>query len=355
MLRSALGVVFIASAITGCSGPDTPAPAAPPPSPAPMASPSAMTDASTPYASPGAFDAYGSPLPGGTPMSDGSAPLGGPGGIAAPIGTMASPTAEAIAAAAIPAKDKLVWMQVMLDRAHFSPGEIDGLDGTSHHRAVAAFARARSIAPEAVPAALVSDGSPMLTSYAVTTEDVAGPFKPIPEDMMKKAALEKLGYTSALEALGEKFHSTPKLLQRLNPGKRLDRAGEVIQVPNVHLTAPLGKAAKVVVDDSDGSVTALDAQGNVRAAYPATMGSQHDPLPISATGRSTASARTPRSTTIPTCSGTPRRRTRRRSSRPDRTIPWAWSGSTSRKSTTASMARRSPRRSGRRNPTAASA
>jgi len=194
---------------------------------------------------------------------------------------MASPTAAALAAAAaVPAKDKLLWMQVMLDRAHFSPGEIDGLNGSSHKRAVAAFARARNLAPTAVAAALASDGSPMLTSYTITAEDVAVPFQPIPTDMMKKATLEKLGYASALEGLGEKFHSKPELLQRLNPGKKLDRAGEVIQVPNVHTTAPAGKAAKVVVDDSDGSVTALDDQGNVLAAYPATMGSQHDPLPI---------------------------------------------------------------------------
>jgi lipoprotein-anchoring transpeptidase ErfK/SrfK len=98
--------------------------------------------------------------------------------------------------------------------------------------------------------------------------------------MMEKATLPALGYSSPLELLSEKFHASPKLLQKLNPGKSFDKAGEEILVPNVHTALPGEKAAKIVVDKTTSTVTALDAEGKMIAQYPATMGSEHDPLPL---------------------------------------------------------------------------
>ena len=96
---------------------------------------------------------------------------------------------------------------------------------------------------------------------------------------MEKAKLPALGYTSVEEALGEKFHLSPGLLKKLNPGKSF-ATGEQIIVPNVVATDALPKASKVVVDKSDATVSLVDAAGKTYAQFPATMGSEHDPLPI---------------------------------------------------------------------------
>ncbi len=174
-------------------------------------------------------------------------------------------------------------LQVWLDRAHFSTGEIDAEGGSNTRRALLAFEREKGLAASETPTdevwqALDTEGAPALVSYTLASDDVAGPFDTPPTDMMDKARVARLTYASPLEKLAEKFHASPRLLQRLNPGASFDREGEVVLVPNVPAPPP-AKAGKVVVDADQLAVIALDADNKILARYPASVGSEHDPLP----------------------------------------------------------------------------
>jgi lipoprotein-anchoring transpeptidase ErfK/SrfK len=174
--------------------------------------------------------------------------------------------------------------QILLDRFHFSPGEIDGSYGRNMQIAIRGFQSSYRLEPTGIIddqtwQLLNADSSPALVTYTITGEDTRGPFERVPSDMMEQSKLNTLGYQSAAEELGEKFHINPSLLAKLNPGKTLNTAGEELHVPNVTRDGETVIADEVIVSKTRQIVEARSG-GKLLAQYPATIGSEHDPLPI---------------------------------------------------------------------------
>jgi lipoprotein-anchoring transpeptidase ErfK/SrfK len=179
----------------------------------------------------------------------------------------------------------VVRAQILLARAHFSCGQIDGNFGTNLQKTVLAFQGDRHVPSSGTIdaptwAALNNDKAPLLISYTITPEDLKGPFVKVPEDLMEQASLPSLGYASPLDELAERFHSSPELLMKLNPGADFGKAGQEFLAPNVLVMPPAPQAARVAVSKSESSIRTYGSDGKLLAFYVATIGSSHDPLPV---------------------------------------------------------------------------
>lgn len=196
----------------------------------------------------------------------------------------ASPSKTSPPKTSPPKQELLVKAQVLLSRAHFSPGEIDGKPGSNFAKALSAFASERGLqASDRLTDDIWREltgisADPVLSEYTITEADVRGPFvAKIPARLEAMKHLPALSYANARELLAEKFHVSEALLAALNPGKNFD-SGERIVVPNM-AQVRLGKVARIEVNKTDQTLKAFGADGKLVAFYPVTAGSGDKPAP----------------------------------------------------------------------------
>src|SRR5579863_1468431 len=83
---------------------------------------------------------------------------------------------------------RVVRAQILLDRARFSPGQIDGVYGDDFGVAVKGYQKNHDLKPTGtIDAAtwglLNRDAGPLLLTYAITQADEKGPFLPLPAEV----------------------------------------------------------------------------------------------------------------------------------------------------------------------------
>jgi lipoprotein-anchoring transpeptidase ErfK/SrfK len=178
--------------------------------------------------------------------------------------------------------------QILLDRARFSVGVINGKATKNTALAIHWFQKSQNLPATSVldsdtyARLLVAAGpAPAVARIVVDSELISGPFIVLPRGVYEQAKLRCLCYASASEKVAERFHSTIELMRKLNPGVAFAalEPGDSIWAPVLEPPTPAKAVKRIQVSKKGNYVHAFAADGSLVFHFPSTLGSKYDPSP----------------------------------------------------------------------------
>jgi lipoprotein-anchoring transpeptidase ErfK/SrfK len=173
-------------------------------------------------------------------------------------------------------REDAISIQIGLDDAGFSCGQIDGKWGGMTRQALAAWQQANGLKAsgefDAITAANFPAGEANYTNYVVTAADLTK-LTQIPEDWKARSQLTNMWFETVLQMVAEKSHASEGLIKTLNPGITNwtgVAVGQSITMLNLS-PSRLVPAAKVRVSLSAKTITAYDDGGKMIALFPCSI------------------------------------------------------------------------------------
>ena len=179
--------------------------------------------------------------------------------------------------------------QILLDRARFSVGIIDGKASKNTALALLWFQKSQNLPATATldtatynRLVAAAGSAPPVVQITVDADMLKGPVAILPKGVYQQAELRCLCYQSVSEMLAERFHSTIEIMRKLNPGVGFAalKPGDRIWVPSIDSTTrPTRAIARIQVSKKGSYVHAFAADGSILFHFPSTLGSKYDPSP----------------------------------------------------------------------------
>ena len=175
--------------------------------------------------------------------------------------------------------------QVALARRAISPGSIDDALGSQTREAISVFQETENLPVtgelDADTRAHLMLYAPVVTNYTVTADDLAS-LQPLGKTWLEKSEQSSLAYETELQLVGEKSHSNPLLIEKLNPHVNWTNisAGTVLTIPNVSYPDQDIQAAFVVIHLADRYLEAFDDQTNLLLHFPCSIAAKVDKRPV---------------------------------------------------------------------------